>query len=259
MFSILPGSPSISDGNGRCRAWHSLQLRYILSDVLRSWEWELVSPGKGGVLGVQDLLPLFPGICLIFALQHLTTITHWKEKSYKEKFSRQEWCGHVCLPSVASVLHHVTLQVSWSRLLFSKATKPFIATALMRFGWLSGSSGRKHKMQTLMCHEGSWYPKRDQLKRKFHVPTIIFPRTCWFLGGSLFCHWWHWRRFCQVHWRRSCNFRWPSPCGNDFVLVAIAILCPSYINFVFMYLHVFPCLSQVFQTTSRSLPIAKFK
>ncbi len=25
-FDYLPGSPSISDGNGRCRAWHSLQL-----------------------------------------------------------------------------------------------------------------------------------------------------------------------------------------------------------------------------------------
>ena len=35
---ILPGSPSISDGNGRCRAWHSLQLQYVLSDVLRGWE-----------------------------------------------------------------------------------------------------------------------------------------------------------------------------------------------------------------------------
>ena len=39
-----------------------------------------------------------------------------------EVLKTKKWCGHVCLPRVASVLQHVTLQVCWS-LLFSQGNE----------------------------------------------------------------------------------------------------------------------------------------
>ena len=109
-----------------------------------AWLGMRIGVSRMGVLGGQDLLLLFPRI-LFFEVSFLcldesifTTTAHWKETCYKDKFSRQEWCGYVF---VLCGLCFATWYVAGFLVmpLFSKATKPFIATALMRFVWLSGS------------------------------------------------------------------------------------------------------------------------